>query len=170
MRGTRKQESCLVSRHQEFVHIKLQCLRAQVIGASAQIVELLKGENILTGPKMVYSIFIEPLESLLFLQNRVIFSKPSFLIQYSRKGSLGFCSVQNKNIHVKESPQSVGSCSANRAGTEAGRDCRAHGTEQRSGEVYPEEKPLSFLIMLWYLINVRLLHQITLVLIKCHKI
>lgn len=77
-----------------YLHLILDIPGLNLQGASETTVKLLKGENILTGPKMVYSIFVEPLESLLFLYDRLKFSKGSFSIHCSRKG--------NKHVHIKE--------------------------------------------------------------------
>lgn len=117
-----------------------------------------------------FSIFVGPLESLLFLYDRLIFSKVSFSIHCSRKG--------NKHIHIKEEVSPLSGILF-RWEMELRQTKTAEASQEDLGPSHVAQdkrhensilKKNHFLRWLSfpYLINVRLLHQITLIITKCY--
>ena len=82
-------------------------------GALETITELLKGENILTGPQIGYSIFRESLESWLSLHFRIVFSKYNFLNSWLLLMPI------NTSMLKRKSPPSLESSSDARDGAKA---------------------------------------------------
>lgn len=76
-------------------------------GALETITELLKGENILTGPQIGYSIFRESLESWLSLHFRVVFS--------NMFPNLASAHATNTSMLKRKSPPSLESSSTDGA-------------------------------------------------------
>ena len=141
-------------------------------GALETITELLKGETILTGPQIGYSTFREPLESRLSLHFTAVFSKYNFLISWLLLMQINISMLKRK------SPPSLESSSDARDGAKA-EACKAvRGSldiylcalGEKAWYWYLEEKSLPSLIKPLHLINVRILYQMTLQIIKCYTI
>lgn len=124
------------------------------------------------GPQIGYSIFREPLESRLSLHFRVVFSKYNFLISWLLLMQINTSMLKRKSLPSLESSSDArdGAKAEACKGVRGSLNTYLYALGQKAWVWYLEEKSLPSLIKPLYLINVRILYQMTLQIIKCYTI